>query len=138
MRNIWFVSSRSFKMREKLSCLSLYIFWGQSHLCLLLQNTTAPTRRVAMKLFFAISVELWAKPGSRGMLQNIIWVYNKIKTFANICTYQYTYVDVYIVYGDGSIMMESFTFLLLRFIPTPMSIPKFRVHKTHKLVPMAS
>ena len=40
-----FVSSRSLKMREKctnwdnLVCLSLHIFWGQSHLCLLLQNT---------------------------------------------------------------------------------------------------
>ena len=40
-----FVYSRSLKTREiytnwdNLVCLSLYIFWGQSHLCLLLQNT---------------------------------------------------------------------------------------------------
>ena len=40
-----FVSFHSLKTREKytnwdnLVCLSLYIFWGQSHLCLLLQNT---------------------------------------------------------------------------------------------------
>ena len=39
-----FVSSRSLKTREKytnwdnLVCLSLYIFWAQSHLCLLLQK----------------------------------------------------------------------------------------------------
>ena len=45
VRNIWgfFFSSRSLKTIEKytnwsnLVCLSLYIFWAQSHLCLLLE-----------------------------------------------------------------------------------------------------
>ena len=66
---LFFVSSRSLKTREKytnwdnLVCLSLYIFWAQSHLCLLLQtkdkNQTFRTLVTILKTLDRIKVVGW-------------------------------------------------------------------------------
>ena len=73
-RNIWFLSTLVPSKREKnytnwdnLVCLSLYIFWRQSHLCFILQNT-----------FFCKSKQSW--------LENLINQYLFTPSFLKILT----------------------------------------------------
>lgn len=43
--------------------------------------------------FHTFSAKLWAKSGSRGLLKNLIEVYNKIKSALYTLLYRYVYDD---------------------------------------------